>query len=151
MSDIGSCDVVVKTLRIVFDYYFTLTLALILSFYELLLKIIISKRLHKRAKLFLMVIASRSTWIYKNGRANHCSQTFWFLKLPLIYVEHNKQVEVYAFIVVGGWAEFDSTEVDLSIDHLHLALSPNAHIDEGHPISFFILCVLLDCKNLSLG
>ena len=89
VSDVGSSDVVVKTLRIIFDNYFALALALILSFYELLLKIIVGKRLHKGTKLFLLVIAGRSTRIHENGRTNNCSQNFCFLKLPLVYVEHN--------------------------------------------------------------
>lgn len=89
VSDIGSSDIVVKTFRVVFDNYFALALALILSFYELLLKIIVGERLHKGTKLFLLIIPGRSTRIHENRRANNCSQNFWFLKLPLVYVEHN--------------------------------------------------------------
>lgn len=58
VSDVRSSDVVVKTLGVVFDDYLALALALILSLYELLLKIIISERLHERTKLLLLVVSS---------------------------------------------------------------------------------------------
>ena len=58
VSDVRSSDVVVKTLRVIFYYDFALAFALILSLYELLFQIIIGERLHKRTKLFLLIISS---------------------------------------------------------------------------------------------
>lgn len=60
MSNIGSSNIIVKSLRVVLNYDLTLTLTLILPLYELFLNVFISKRLNKRAKLFFLIIPCRS-------------------------------------------------------------------------------------------
>lgn len=90
VPDVGSSYVVVEAFRVIFYHDFALTLALIFSLYELLLEIIISERLHEGTKLFLLVVSGRPARIHKNGGTDDCGQYLWFLKLPLVYVEHNQ-------------------------------------------------------------
>lgn len=56
MSDIGGSDVIVEAFGVILDDDFTLTLALVLPLYELLLNVIVSKGLNKGTELFLLVI-----------------------------------------------------------------------------------------------
>lgn len=47
MSNIGCSDVVIEAFRVVLYHNLTLTLALVLPLYELLLNVVISKGLHE--------------------------------------------------------------------------------------------------------
>lgn len=57
MSNIWGSDVVIKSLRVVFYNDFTLTFALILSFYEFFFNIVIPEWLDERTKFFLLIIS----------------------------------------------------------------------------------------------
>lgn len=150
VSDVGSSDVVVKAFRIILNHNLTLALAFVLPLDKLLFQIIVGEWLYKRTELFLLVVSGRSPGVHEDGRTEDCGQYLWFLKLTLVDVENDEQVEVNAFVIVSCGAEFDGTEVNLTIDHLHLALPPDSHINESHPVSFLVLCVLFDSENLSL-
>jgi histidine ammonia-lyase len=65
-------------------------------------------------------------------------------------VDDDEEMEVLAFVVVAGGGEFHGTEVDLAVDHLHLAFPANADIEECHLLGAVVLTVLLDCEDLGL-
>ena len=151
MPYIWSCYVVVKTLRIILYYYLILAFTLILSLYELFLEVVIRKWFNKWTKFFLLVVTSWPSWVHKNRWTDYCCQDLWFLKLTLVYVKDNEKIEVNSLIVVSSWWKFDSTKVDLTIDHLHLTLSSDSNINQCSSINFIILWILFHCENLSLN
>ena len=151
MPYVWSRDVVVKALWVIFYDNLALALAFVFPLDELLLQIFVGERLDERAEFFLLVVSSRPAGVHKNGGTEHCGQDLGFLKFSLVDVEHDEQVEVDTLVVVGGGAEFDGAEVDLPVDHLHLALTADTHVYQRHTVSLFILSVLLDCEDLGLS
>jgi hypothetical protein len=151
MADIGCGDIVVKAFRVVLDDYLALALALILPLNELLLQVIIPKRLHKRTELLLLVVPCGPSRVHKNWRADDRGEHLGLFELSLVDVQHDEEVEVDALIVVGGRAELDGAEVDLAVDHLHLALPADAHVDQRHPIGLLVLSILLHREDLGLN
>lgn len=58
VADIGSGDVIVKSLGIVFYDYFALTFTFVLAFDKLLVQTVVVEWLHKGTELFLLVVPS---------------------------------------------------------------------------------------------
>ena len=129
VSDIWGSDVVVETLGVVTDYDLRLTFTFVLTFYELFLNGIVAERLHERTELFLLVVPGRTSRIHEDGRTQDGCQDLRLLELALVDVEDDQQIEVDALVVVSRRAEFYSAEVNLPVDHLHLALPSDAHVD----------------------
>jgi len=57
VPDVGSSDIVVKALGVIFNHDFALTLAFVLAFYELFLKIVVGEGLYEGTELFLLVVS----------------------------------------------------------------------------------------------
>lgn len=150
MSDIRRSDVVVKALGIVLDNDFALTLAFVLSLYEFLLDVIVTEWLYEGTELLLLVVAGGAPGVHEDGWADDRGQDFGFFEFSLVDVEDDEEVEVDALVIISGRRKFDCTKIHLPVDHLHLALPADAHIDQGHPVSFFIFGVFFDSEDLGL-
>lgn len=151
VADVGSSDVVVKALGVVANHHLPLTLALVLPLYELLLNVVVTEGLHERTELLLLVVAGRTTRVHENRGTQHRRQDLGLLELPLVNVDHDEKVEIDALVVVGGRGELDCREVDLAVDHLHLALASDAHVEQSHPVCFVVLGVTLHSEYLGLS
>ena len=151
VSDIGRSDVVVEALGIIFDDDLTLTLALVLALDELLFDVVVAEWLNEGAELLLLVITGRAAGVNEDGRADDCGEDLGFFELALVDVEDDEEVEVDALVIISGRRKFDCTKIHLPVDHLHLALSPDAHVDQSHPVCFFIFCIFFDCEDLGLS
>lgn len=132
VSDIWSCQIVVKTLRVVLYLNLLLCPTFVLPLNELFVELVSRKGLNKRVKLLFLVVPGRSSRVYKYFGANDCSKDLGFFGLVLLYVNDDEQMKVLAFIVVGRRRKFHGAEVDLTIDHLHFAIAPDAHIEQGN-------------------
>ena len=128
MPDVRSCQIIVKSLWIIFYLYLLLSSTFILPFYTLFIKLISWKRLHTWVEFFLLIISSRSSWVHKYLWTNHSSQYFWFLRLVLLNINYNKEMEILAFVIISCWRKLHSAKVHLSIDHLHFAITSNSNI-----------------------
>jgi hypothetical protein len=129
VADIGGGYVVVEALRVIADHDFALTLALVLPLDELLLDVIVAEWLHKRTEFLLLVVTRRTARVHEDRRRDDCSQHLRLFELALVDVQHYQQVEIYALVVVGSRRELNGAEVNLTIDHLHLTLPSDAHVD----------------------
>jgi hypothetical protein len=150
VSDIGGSDVIVEAFGVILDHDFALALALILPLYELLLNVVVSERLHKRAELLLLVVPGGPSRVDEDGGRDDCSEYFGLLEFSLVDVEDDEEVEIDALVVIGGGGKLDGTEVDLSVDHLHLALPPDAYVDQRHPVRLLVFGVFLYSEDLGL-
>lgn len=70
VPDIGSGDVIVKSLGIIFYDYFALTFTFVLAFDELLIQTVVVEWLHKGTELFLLVVSSWSSGVNKYRRTD---------------------------------------------------------------------------------
>lgn len=57
VTDVGGCQIIVKSFGIVFYGNFTFSLALVLPFDVLFLQVFIKERFYKRVELFLLVVS----------------------------------------------------------------------------------------------
>lgn len=151
VSNIGRCDIVVESFRVIANDDLAFAFTFILPLDELLLDVIVAEGLNKGTELLLLVVAGGAAGVHEDGRGNDRCQYLWLLELALVYVEHNQQVEVYALVVVSRRGKFYCAEVDLPVDHLHLALSPDTHIDQSHPVRLLVLRVFLHSEDLRLN
>jgi hypothetical protein len=150
VSDIGRSDVVVEAFGVVLDDDLALALALVLPLDELLLNVVVSEGLHEGAELLLLVVPGRPAGVHEDGGGYDGSEDLGLLELALVDVEDDEEVEVDALVVVGSGGEFDGAEVDLPVDHLHLALPADAHVNQRHPVRLLILRVFLHSEDLRL-
>lgn len=150
VPDIGGSDVVVEAFGIVLDDDFALALALVLPLDELLFYVIVAEGLNEGAELLLLVVAGRAAGVHEDGWADDRSEHLGLLELALVDVEDDEEVEVDALVIISGRRKFDCTKVHLPVDHLHLALPPDAHVDQRHPVGLFIFRVFFDCEDLGL-
>lgn len=151
VPDVGRSDVVVEALRVILDDDLTLTLALVFPLDELLLDVVVAEGLDEGAELFLLVVAGGAAGVDEDGRADDCGEDLGLFELALVDVEDDEEVEVDALVIISGRRKFDCTKIDLPVDHLHLALPPDAHVDQRHPIRFLVLRVLLHREDLRLS
>lgn len=150
VPDVGGGDVVVEPLGVVADDDLALALALVLPLYELLLDVVVPERLHEGAELLLLVVPGRAAGVYEDGGRDDGGEHFGLFELALVDVEHDEQVEVDALVVVGGRGELDRREIDLPVDHLHLALPSDPHVYQRHPVGLLVLRVFLDREDLGV-
>ena len=57
MHDVRGCDVVIEAFGVVVNDDLVLALAFVLSFYELLIDVVVTEGLNKRTELFLLIIS----------------------------------------------------------------------------------------------
>jgi hypothetical protein len=150
MTNIWSSNIVIKTLRIIFDDNFTIAFTFVFSFDKFPLNIIIAKRFDKWTEFFLLIVSSRSSRIDEDRRTDDSDKNFWFFKFPLVYVKSNEKIKINSLVIISSWRKFYCTKIDLSVYHFHLTLSSDSHVNKSHPISFLILSIFFNSKNLSL-
>lgn len=102
MSYVWCCDIVVEALGIVLYHDLALTLALVFSFYELFLDVVVAEGFDEGTELFLLVIAGRAARVHEDGRADDGSQDLGFFELSLVDVEDDEEVEVDALVIISG-------------------------------------------------
>lgn len=128
MPDVGCCEVVVKALSVIFYFYFLFCSIFAFSFDKLFFELVESEGLNEGIELFLLVVPSRSSRIDENLGTYDCSQDFRLLGFVFLNVNHDQQVEILPFVIVGGRRELHCTEIHLPVDHLHFTLASNAYI-----------------------
>lgn len=86
VPNIRSGNVVVEALWIVLNNDLALAFTLVFPLYELFFNGVVTKRLHKRTELLLLIVTSRSTRVHKNWRTYYGGQNFRLFELPFIDV-----------------------------------------------------------------
>ena len=71
VPDVRGCYVVVEAFWVVLYEDLVLTLAFVLSLYELLINVVVSERLDKGTEFFLLIVSGRSSRIHKDGWTDH--------------------------------------------------------------------------------
>lgn len=128
MTNIRSCKIIIKPLRIIFNNYFAFCFTFIFSFDILLLEVFIKERLYEWVELLLLIVSCWSSWIYKYPWTHDSCEDFRFLYSFLMNEQNYEKVKIHSFVIVSGRRKFHGAKINLTIYHLHLSVTSNADI-----------------------
>ena len=129
MSNVRSCKIIIKSLRIIFNNYFTFCFTFIFSFDILLLEVFIKERFYKWVELFLLIVSCWSSWINKYSWTYDSCENFWFLYSFLMNEQNDKKIKIHSFVIVSGRRKFHGAKINLTIDHLHFSVTSNTDVN----------------------
>ena len=150
MPNVWSCQIIIKSLWIIFNLNFLFSAALVLSLDKLFVQLVSWEGLNKGVELFLLVISSWTSRVNEDLRTNDRCQYFRFICLILLDVYNNEEMEILTLIVISGRWKLHGAEINLAVDHLHFAIPADSHIQQNYFIWPLIVPIFFDCEYLCL-
>lgn len=132
VPDVGSCQVIIKTLDVVYDLNLCVILPFVFPFDEGFVQVVWRKWLDKGSHFLgddFLRISGALPGIHKNRRRNGCIEDFGRIVFVLyVYAQH--KVKLDAFIIIACAEKFDGREKGLAVHQLQFVGPSDAHVHE---------------------